>query len=82
MGRIDSDNENPSPVELLPPTAVGNSTTSLNLTWSKNSDDDFESYRIYRAQAPEDVDSTSFVVNIIYDQNITNYDDTGLKEDT
>ncbi|MCU0643151.1 MAG: fibronectin type III domain-containing protein, partial [bacterium] len=82
MGKLDLDNEKPTPVILLPPTAVENSLTSLTLTWSKNQDDDFESYRIYRATAPNAVDSTSFVAEIIYDQNIVNYEDTGLKEDT
>ena len=82
MGKLDLDNEKPSPVILLPPTAVEKSLTSLIITWSKNQDDDFESYRIYRATAPNDVDSTSFVAEIIYDQNIVNYEDTGLKEDT
>jgi len=82
MGQVDEDNENPAPVTLLSATPLGNSLTSLHLTWSKNSDTDFESYRIYRTKAPEQVDSTSFLVNIIYDQNITNYDDTGLEENT
>ena len=79
VGRVET---KPSPVILLPPAAKENSLTSLILTWSKNEDDDFESYRIYRAKAPKEVDSTSFVVDIIYDQNTTNYEDTVLKEDT
>jgi len=81
-GQVSYDDENPTPVSLLTPTPVGNSLTSLHLTWSKNSDDDFESYRIYRTEAPAQVDSTSFLVNIIYDQDIINYDDADLKEDT
>lgn len=82
IGKINLINEKPSPVILLPPTAVEKSLTSLTLTWSRNQDDDFESYRIYRAQAPKAVDSTSFVAEIIYNQNIVNYQDTGLKENT
>lgn len=82
VGNIAVDTEKPTPVVLLPLTPVENSLTSLKLTWSKNQDDDFESYRIYRAEAPNDVDSTSLVVEIIYDQNQTNYEDTELEEDT
>jgi len=61
-GQVSYDDENPTPVSLLTPTPVGNSLTSLHLTWSKNSDDDFESYRIYRTEAPETLKK---ILNII-----------------
>lgn len=82
VGNITKDSEQPTPVVLLPPTAVENSLTAIKLTWSKNQDDDFESYRIYRAEAPDEVDSTSMVAKIIYDQHQTDYEDTELEEDT
>ncbi len=75
-------NEPPTSVILLTPTPVGNSTSSLNLSWSKNADGDFASYRIYRAEAPTAVDSNSFVVDIIYNQNTTDYQENNLKENT
>jgi len=75
-------NEPPIPVTLLTPSATGGSTTSLDLTWSKNADEDFASYRIYRSESPQPVDSTSFLVEIIANQNVTSYKDTNLKENT
>ncbi len=71
----------PPPVELRSPTPVGNSTTSLNLSWSPSSAEDFASYMLFRAEEPG-VDSTSSLVTTITDRNTTSFEDTGLKENT
>ena len=74
-------NDPPTPVILYPPSPVGNSLTSLTFSWSKNEDDDFASYKIYRAKAPG-IDSTALLVANISDQSITNYEDTNLEKNT
>jgi len=79
-GKI-SHNEPPTPVVLNLPSPLGNSFNSLSLSWSINEDNDFASYRIYRAQS-SGVDLTSVLVATISDQDITNYEDNQLKEDT
>ena len=71
----------PPPVELRPPTPVGNSTTSLNLSWSLSGAEDFSSYMLFRAEEPG-VDSTSTLVTTITERNTTSFEDTGLKEKT
>ncbi len=80
MGKIDD--EKPKPVMLYSPTPVVNSLTSLQLQWSKNEDGDFESYRLYRSEAPKAVDSTSYLVTTISDQNTLTFEDTDLKPNT
>ena len=57
------------------------SLTKLNLNWSRNNDNDFHSYRIFRSNATG-VDSTSHLVTTITNQNSTSYQDTDLEEDT
>ena len=71
----------PLPVELRPPTPVGNSTTSLNLSWSPSGAEDFASYMLLRAQNPG-VDSTSTLVTTINEITTTSFEDTGLKENS
>lgn len=71
----------PPPVELRPPTPVGNSTTSLNLSWSPSGAEDFASYILFRAEEPQ-VDSTSTLVTTITEISTTSFEDTELKEDT
>lgn len=80
MGKIDA--EKPTPVVLYSPTPVVNSLTALQLKWSKNEDPDFESYRIYRSEAPTTVDSTSYLVTTIHNQSTLSFDDTDLKSNT
>ncbi len=62
----------PDPVVLDTLSAVG--TDRLTLTWSRNSNTDFESYRIYRSTSPG-VTETSFHVVTITDQDLTYHDD-------
>ena len=73
--------ELPTPVILQPVIPIGNSTTSLNLSWSKNEDNDFSSYKIFRSKS-SGVDSASLLVTAITDQNVTTYDDTNLQQNT
>ncbi len=71
----------PPPVELRPPTPVGNSTTSLNLSWSLSGAEDFASYILLRAEEPG-VDSTATLVTTITERTTTSFEDTELKENT
>jgi len=71
----------PSPVTLFSPTPIGTSLTSLNISWSKNTDTDFDCYKLFRSKTPG-VDSTSSLVTTITSQSTTSYDDTGLQENT
>ncbi|MBN2009286.1 fibronectin type III domain-containing protein [candidate division KSB1 bacterium] len=80
MGRTNA-NEVPVAVNLYPPVPVGTSLTSLSLSWSRNNDDDFSSYKIYRSKTVS-VDSMSALVTTITNQNTTSYEDNGLKENT
>jgi hypothetical protein len=45
-------NEHPMLVTLNPPTPVANSSTSLNISWSKNQDQDFASYKYFGRNLP------------------------------
>ncbi|MBD3287224.1 hypothetical protein GF337_00335, partial [candidate division KSB1 bacterium] len=74
-------NQPPAAITLFSVSPVANSLTRLNLNWSKNEDNDFAAYRIYRSLNPN-VDSTSVLVTTITDQNITSYEDEGLEQDT
>ncbi len=74
-------NQPPSVVTLFSVSPVANSLTSLKLNWSKNEDDDFAAYQIYRSLTAG-VDSTTSVVATITNQSMISYEDTGLKEDT
>lgn len=80
MGKTNA-NQPPQPVILYPLSPIANSLTSLSLSWSKNDDNDFANYKIYRTRSPG-VDSTSLLVTTISDQNTTNYEDTNLRENT
>ena len=65
----------PSAVVLFPPSAATQS--ALTLYWTQNQDNDFYSYRIYRAQTSS-VNNDSLLVNTILSRTGTSYTDTGL----
>jgi len=79
-GKTDQ-NMPPTAVFLYPPVPVGSSLTSLNLSWSKNADNDFSCYKIFRSKT-NTVDSAATLVTIINEQGTTNYEDTNLLKDT
>jgi len=81
QGKINH-NEPPTPVTLYPINPIGNSTTSLNLSWSANQDVDFASYKIYRSDTAGVNNATARLITTITDQNTTGFDDTGLQQDT
>lgn len=58
----------PTPVVLSDPTNL--TPISMNLSWTKNTDLNFESYEIYRSTSPEDLGT---LVATIDDQTITTY---------
>ncbi|MDH4222836.1 MAG: fibronectin type III domain-containing protein [candidate division Zixibacteria bacterium] len=66
----------PIPVFLFPISSL--SQSSLTLYWTQSQDNDFYSYRIYRAST-DLVDNESLLVSVITTRSITNYSDTGLK---
>ena len=72
-------NTQPTPVILAEPSA--NAPNSLRLTWSRNKDSDFDSYRIYRSKT-ENVDPTFAPIEVISNQAITSYNDLGLESGT
>ncbi|MBN1211256.1 MAG: fibronectin type III domain-containing protein [candidate division Zixibacteria bacterium] len=65
----------------VPPVAVvlaGNTSGSetIHLSWSRNNDVDFESYRLFRDNsALADPPSASLMITYINDRNITSFDD-------
>jgi fibronectin type 3 domain-containing protein len=69
----------PVAVTLETPTAV--SQTELTLSWSKNDEDDFASYKIYRSTEPS-VDVTDQLIATITRSDVTTYRDSGLQENT
>ena len=81
MGKTNA-NESPMPVTLYTPSAISNSTSSLNINWSKNEDIDFANYKIFRSMSSGVDDSNSALVKMISDQNITSHEDTDLEENT
>lgn len=70
----------PEPVSLYP--AYGVTTESMILAWSVSADPHFESYTLYRGDAP-DVDEDSGVPLVIYSNMLkVNYKDNGLVPET
>ena len=71
-----------------PPHAVSLSITSINndsavvLTWSENNDNDFESYRVYRSEAPDTVTAGSNVVKIVNQKSTTSFTDEDVLPDS
>lgn len=74
-------NDPPTPVTLYTPVPIANSSTDLSLSWSRNDNNDFGSYRIYRSKSPG-VDSNSNLVTTIADQNTIQYTDENLNINT
>jgi len=73
----------PQAVQLFSPGLLTDQTTALHITWTRNQDNDFAAYRLYRALQPgvED-DPDRHLVTDISAQATTWYDDTGLEENT
>ncbi|MCG3120736.1 MAG: hypothetical protein ALAOOOJD_03564 [bacterium] len=71
----------PTAVILNTPILVGDGSSQVQLTWSRNNDNDFASYRVYRATTAA-VDSMSILVTAMVNQNTTDYVDKNLKAAT
>jgi len=67
----------PTPVVLYKPQEITNS--SLLLSWTRNTDSNFERYEIYMSNAAENLGS---LVKSFSDQSITTYNVTGLSPST
>lgn len=74
-------NQAPTPVTLLDPETITDSTTSLRLSWTQNNDPDFASYKLYRSTTPG-VSTTSTIVTTIDAQNTLMVVDEDLQENT
>jgi fibronectin type 3 domain-containing protein len=72
-------NSPPDSVVLATPQAL--QAMALRLSWSRNWDTDFDSYRIYRSETAN-VDSTLTPIAIINNQTTTSFDDTQLESNT
>ena len=70
------DNTAPSPVVVA---FEKTDSTSFRLTWTRNNDSDFESYRIYRSVSTDVSRSPEFLHAIVNSQSTTSYsgDDGG-----
>ncbi len=73
----------PQAVQLFSPGLLPDQTTALHITWTRNQDDDFAAYRLYRARE-SGVESAldRRLVTDISTQATTWYDDTDLEENT
>lgn len=73
------DNTSPESVVLFESTYVTKS--SIELVWTRNEDDDFQYYLIYR-DSVVNVNDSSILVCTIYNRNSTRYIDLNLEVDT
>jgi len=71
----------PISVDLISVSPIVSDSTELNIFWTRNTDDDFANYRIFRSTSPG-VDTSSPLVTIIQDQTATTYTDTTLASNT
>ncbi|MFQ5628689.1 MAG: fibronectin type III domain-containing protein [bacterium] len=71
----------PAAVKLNEPTTISENITALKLTWTPNSDTDFVSYKLMRAQNAT-VTLTSTLAVEFNSQNTTEYSDTNLQPGT
>jgi len=71
----------PSAVILNTPLLAGDGSSQVQLSWSRSTDNDFASYRVYRSNTAA-VDSLSFLVTAIINQSQTLYLDENLKAAT
>ncbi|MFQ5650655.1 MAG: fibronectin type III domain-containing protein [bacterium] len=71
----------PAAVTLLSPETIQDSPTSLRLSWTQSSAQDFASYKLYRSTSPNVTTSSTFVQSI---ETITqlSYVDTDLEQNT
>ncbi len=69
-------NQSPDPVSLA---IEAQDSTTVRLTWTRNNDDDFESYRIYRSNSSGVSNSPSDLMVIENSQATTNFTDDGLE---
>jgi fibronectin type 3 domain-containing protein len=69
----------PTAVTLQTPSAIG--TTRIGLDWSRSTDLDFGSYRIFR-NTTGDVTDTDLLIADVSDINRLFYDDSGLQPNT
>ncbi|MCZ6821251.1 MAG: fibronectin type III domain-containing protein [Calditrichaeota bacterium] len=75
------ENEAPTAVTLQDPEAIQGSTRSLRLSWTQNMDDDFASYKLYRAKTAG-VSTSSTLVTSIQTQSVLSFLDDNLEEGT
>jgi fibronectin type 3 domain-containing protein len=71
-------NQPPSAVILNKPLLVGDGTSQVQLSWSRSSDNDFASYRLYRSSTAP-VNLNSLLVTSLTNQSTTEYIDNNLK---
>lgn len=69
----------PAAVTLAQPIATD--VGELSLSWSRNNDADFSSYRIYRSKTPG-ITENQPPIKIINDPDETTFDDAGLEAET
>lgn len=73
--------EPPVPVTLHPATAL--SERRIALSWTRNTDSDFDAYQLYRSYVPGvETSSQRELVTEIQSQSQTNYTDSGLDPDS
>lgn len=72
-----NNNEAPLRSDIIGVSALAPGTQEI--TWQKNPENDFRTYKLYRAEQP-DVDSTAQLIADIYDQNTTQYSDNTIQE--
>ncbi|TDI95238.1 MAG: hypothetical protein E2O76_13705 [Caldithrix sp.] len=71
-------NEPPKSVTLAQPVQID---STLRLSWSRNSENDFDSYRVYRSQSTP-VDTLQAPIIIINSSPDTSYDDSDIQQST
>ena len=69
----------PAPVTLALP--IASDVGELSLSWSRNNDADFASYRIYRSKTPG-ITENQPPIKIVNDPDDTTFDDAGLEAQT
>lgn len=76
LGVTTPDNEPPEDVVVA---FEKTDSTSFRLTWTRNRDSDFESYRIYRSTTSDVTDNPADLLNIVNSQSTTSFsgDDEG-----
>jgi fibronectin type 3 domain-containing protein len=71
----------PTSVTLNPPVPI--SERRIGLSWTRNNDSDFDSYRLYRSYIPGvDTSSERELIADITNQTLTDFTDTGLEPDS